>query len=105
MGANLHGLSKLIYSFYHFIAHIIIISTRTPIPGRLTEICVETWISFIVFSMNVMDNSPNSRSTGLFYVDKFVDIVDKSVINSWISSYNSRTRLIGQSLPRSLFKA
>lgn len=38
-----------------------------------------------------MDNSPNLHVIRLFYVDNFVDIVDKSVINPWITSYNEGT--------------
>lgn len=44
--------------------------------------------SFHYFSYPAMDNFINLHVIRLFYVDNFVDIVDKSVINPWITSYN-----------------
>lgn len=44
--------------------------------------------NFHYFSHPAMDNSINLHVIRLFYVDNFVDIVDKSVINPWITSYN-----------------
>ncbi len=49
---------------------------------------VQNMDNFHYFSHTAMDNSINLHVIRLFYVDNFVDIVDKSVINPWITSYN-----------------